>query len=454
MCGENAPPDSVHAACPGSSPRVRGKPLVAAPAPHRPRLIPACAGKTPWRSAPPSRGRAHPRVCGENHGKTPRTMCMGGSSPRVRGKPSERTSSRISARLIPACAGKTPTSPTNSAAAAAHPRVCGENVVVRSIAPRAIGSSPRVRGKPFPFLFAENVIGLIPACAGKTISSAVANPHCTAHPRVCGENLPSPTRSCGLTGSSPRVRGKQGATYRYSEGTGLIPACAGKTRVLMLTPLRQPAHPRVCGENPAAPGGFQCLRGSSPRVRGKRCPLASWVSPARLIPACAGKTRPLGYPSDPLGAHPRVCGENKMRSMPITNYDGSSPRVRGKLEAPIDPFGPDRLIPACAGKTSALSPTRIPRRAHPRVCGENTAHRRPCASHSGSSPRVRGKLPRARFGRGADGLIPACAGKTGEAPTRGGGPRAHPRVCGENNTAEVCSLGRGGSSPRVRGKRP
>ena len=74
--------------------------------------------------------------------------------------------------LIPACAGKTLTFPAQRTPRWAHPRVCGENI--RDLAPvfQNIGSSPRVRGKPLGNRVPGGIFGLIPACAGKTPSSA------------------------------------------------------------------------------------------------------------------------------------------------------------------------------------------------------------------------------------------------------------------------------------------
>ena len=112
----------------------------------------------------------------------------------------------------------------------------------------------------------------------------------------------------------------------------------------------------------------------------------------------------------------------------------------------------DGLIPACAGKTSAKPPPTPPARDHPRVCGEN----RWCSSWvppmGGSSPRVRGKLARLAHPCELGRLIPACAGKTGRTPGRNSPSRAHPRVCGENGFLGIHSPSRVGSSPRVRGK--
>ena len=111
----------------GSSPRVRGKQPVE-PLGGQPRgLIPACAGKTkparPRRLGP----WAHPRVCGENILAPVVLLAARGSSPRVRGKPDHRRRVPHLGGLIPACAGKTLWRTRVFAAPSAHPRVCGEN---------------------------------------------------------------------------------------------------------------------------------------------------------------------------------------------------------------------------------------------------------------------------------------------------------------------------------------
>ena len=74
------------------------------------------------------------------------------------------------------------------------------------------------------------------------------------------------------------------------------------------------------------------------------------------------------------------------------------------------------LIPAYAGKTFAAWIAWVRAEAHPRVCGENHVDAHRVAGFTGSSPRVRGKQPRARCRILRRGLIPACAGKTSGAP--------------------------------------
>ena len=71
---------------------------------------------------------------------------------------------------------------------------------------------------------------------------------------------------------------------------GLIPACAGKTVTIGAFFLAIRAHPRVCGENLRILGLDDQLLGSSPRVRGKPDDMVEQLGAVRLIPACAGKT--------------------------------------------------------------------------------------------------------------------------------------------------------------------
>ena len=213
---------------------------------------------------------------------------------------------------------------------------------------------------------------LIPACAGKTFIHADCLVYERAHPRVCGENALPTLQGAGRRGSSPRVRGKQSNIRRYGRRLRLIPACAGKTRVFLLSFIDPGAHPRVCGENGTQWVPTLVSLGSSPRVRGKL-----W----RVRKKSCHRV-----------AHPRVCGENGMVLRSAYPYAGSSPRVRGKLKKSGDIFAIGRLIPACAGKTDSALLWESPSRAHPRVCGENFR-----------------TLP-IRGSRGR--LIPACAGKT------------------------------------------
>ena len=269
VCGEN--PGGVLFALPalGSSPRVRGKRSSGRAVRHTWGLIPACAGKTTPLIPPAIYTRAHPRVCGENASQRRGSLAAPGSSPRVRGKRQSEAGITCGPRLIPACAGKTATRRRFRRAVRAHPRVCGENPLTLDPNVFDDGSSPRVRGKPYGCRPTYPSPGLIPACAGKTCRPRAEWLTAWAHPRVCGENSLLTLFAAGTMGSSPRVRGKQGKPNSNEAYERLIPACAGKTPVDEGDLRRSAAHPRVCGENTRIKGQRLGLSGSSPRVRGK-----------------------------------------------------------------------------------------------------------------------------------------------------------------------------------------
>ena len=93
----------------------------------------------------------------------------------------------------------------------------------------APGSSPLTRGKHICELVTPALRGLIPAHAGKTERARRWVAAHRAHPRSRGENDMS-VRACHMrAGSSPLTRGKRGAWHVTRDGTGLIPAHAGKT---------------------------------------------------------------------------------------------------------------------------------------------------------------------------------------------------------------------------------
>ena len=196
---------------------------------------------------------------------------------------------------------------------------------------------------------------LIPAHAGKTRLMIVGRIFLAAHPRSRGENSTTTTLRRTAAGSSPLTRGKPASRFWTVMSFRLIPAHAGKTRAASSMRLLRAAHPRSRGENLPDFGRFPFRTGSSPLTRGK---LGVWgvaCRSVRLIPAHAGKTRIADANSPWSAAHPRSRGENF--EMPVCRMPqaGSSPLTRGKLRRSFRFVGRSRLIPAHAGKTAACS---------------------------------------------------------------------------------------------------
>ena len=229
MCGEHFHYDAHVRAGVGSSPRVRGTPKPETIFCKLRGIIPACAGNTSSTTPSPRPNRDHPRVCGEHLDDKTLYARQQGSSPRVRGTPRPPSNALNPTGIIPACAGNTSRMQSRAQAPRDHPRVCGEHPIDHVIEEHARGSSPRVRGTLDSIEIDGDATGIIPACAGNTISNKKRPSPGRDHPRVCGEHLRIRPGCSPAMGSSPRVRGTQGDEQWVCRDRGIIPACAGNT---------------------------------------------------------------------------------------------------------------------------------------------------------------------------------------------------------------------------------
>ena len=153
----------------GSSPRMRGTPLVVWGDSCDEGIIPAYAGNTPRAAWTPRSCRDHPRVCGEHSESGMDTKIVQGSSPRMRGTRFKCARQSSTTGIIPAYAGNTGTT-----------RPCQQP---------SWGSSPRMRGTRMRRGIRCCGGGIIPAYAGNTSGSTFLNTLSRDHPRVCGEHL-------------------------------------------------------------------------------------------------------------------------------------------------------------------------------------------------------------------------------------------------------------------------
>ncbi len=233
-----------------------------------------------------------------------------GSSPRARGAPGVALVVAAAAGIIPACAGSTLSEPATALIWKDHPRVRGEHWSNRPFATTPLGSSPRARGAPFGQLVDQIVGGIIPACAGSTVRAPPRGAAVRDHPRVRGEHLPPVGSLTEISGSSPRARGAPWMYPRWVAGEGIIPACAGSTTTGWRCSLTPGDHPRVRGEHRRTRRTSQTAGGSSPRARGALP--RDWLHRRLqgIIPACAGSTAHPRRACGGRGDHPRVRGEH------------------------------------------------------------------------------------------------------------------------------------------------
>ena len=193
---------------PGSSPRMRGAQRALRYRAFHSGIIPADAGSTPLRLPTTSANPDHPRGCGEHdafhdrygsaEGSSPRmrgapllrllgslllgiipadagstrvfsiNMRSAGSSPRMRGAPWRRAGPCTEGRIIPADAGSTLGRGRATRRCQDHPRGCGEHNAPLRVKIGNRGSSPRMRGALWKAGGLAGRQGIIPADAGST----------------------------------------------------------------------------------------------------------------------------------------------------------------------------------------------------------------------------------------------------------------------------------------------
>ena len=113
---------------------------------------------------------------------------------------------------------------------------------------------------------------------------------------------------------------------------------------------------------------------------------------------------------------------------------GSPPRMRGKAVPAALPDVTHGITPAYAGKRNGRCSCSTAGRDHPRVCGEKPSNRCSAFASPGSPPRVQGKVLCAGTDAPADGITPACAGKSSCWAATTTARTDYPRVCGEKPT--------------------
>ena len=248
----------------------------------------------------------------------------------MRGKQRRLEARFLGRGITPADAGKTHLVRVVRHISEDHPRGCGENAVpVLGIAAK-LGSPPRMRGKRILINDCCARTRITPADAGKTRTQRGGATPARDHPRGCGENVGGGCAPARLHGSPPRMRGKPLKEESVPILDRITPADAGKTNLdrVAFDPHRD--HPRGCGENGLPSAVVFRLSGSPPRMRGKQSTDLELIANARITPADAGKTLKDAFPIFARQDHPRGCGENKVLRFGLIMRTGSPPRMRGK----------------------------------------------------------------------------------------------------------------------------
>ena len=218
-----------------------------------------------------ARSPVHPHACGENCRRPTSTLASDGSPPRVWGKRAYRPWTKGNNAVHPHACGENGGRNPAGAAPPVHPHACGENLVRQPLQLGVGGSPPRVWGKRGEPYDGDREIRFTPTRVGKTAWASACWPGCPVHPHACGENSSVYNAATGVRGSPPRVWGKRSPNLHKT--------------------FTKPVHPHACGENSRHHQTGTESYGSPPRVWGKR--LAAWsrVVGARFTPTRVGKTQ-------------------------------------------------------------------------------------------------------------------------------------------------------------------
>ena len=154
----------------------------------------------------------------------------------------------------------------------------------------SVGSSPHARGTRIRDMQVGGLTGIIPACAGNTGVERIDATVERDHPRMRGEHQPDVAPVVHEQGSSPHARGTHRHTLKPQRFRGIIPACAGNTRVYPMVSRGSRDHPRMRGEHLVCSRHCTIRTGSSPHARGTPGMSEGDSSTLGIIPACAGNT--------------------------------------------------------------------------------------------------------------------------------------------------------------------
>ena len=124
----------------------------------------------------------------------------------------------------------------------------GEKRTLRALRKENKGSPPLARGKGNDTILYIGIDRITPACAGKSKGISKFLSGHKDHPRLRGEKVFLIFGALWLPGSPPLARGKGGFVNSAAGVIGITPACAGKSYEIDNDEIVVEDHPRLRGE--------------------------------------------------------------------------------------------------------------------------------------------------------------------------------------------------------------
>ena len=275
--------------------------------------------------------RFTPTPVGKTRPSRPPGSPAAGSPPRLWGKQLQSVFDHARLRFTPTPVGKTPTITVGNAFGRFTPTpvgktsACSASLAIRSVHPHACGENAGQR-----FVFAQNN-RFTPTPVGKTKVHNSGSMVIKVHPHACGENDKLTREVETLRGSPPRLWGKHRHQSENRRLYRFTPTPVGKTTSSLDYAQENTVHPHACGENARA--------GACPRLG------------SRFTPTPVGKTNSPRTKRPRVPVHPHACGENALPFARNRRLRGSPPRLWGKREIRETTSQAIRFTPTPVGKT-------------------------------------------------------------------------------------------------------
>jgi len=235
-----------------------------------------------------------------------------GSSPRMWGTPSPRTSPGARRRFIPTHVGNTPKGRHYSIQPAVHPHACGEHRLGTKLRRMFDGSSPRMWGTRLSSIWGVKPMRFIPTHVGNTRAACACAVSCPVHPHACGEHLITNKDLVNDSGSSPRMWGTPVISWRMPTLLRFIPTHVGNTGGPAPEGRPPSVHPHACGEHTFSERRGSATPGSSPRMWGTPVFVVPRLVDDRFIPTHVGNTMNCFSVQSGIWVHPHACGEHHL----------------------------------------------------------------------------------------------------------------------------------------------
>ena len=278
---------------------------------------------------------------------------------------------------------------------------------------------------------------ITPAYAG----TAIRLPGCGRvqrdHPRIRGNSYTASRMRPSSAGSPPHTREQQNTAEPSRKSCRITPAYAGTAISVSDINVISQDHPRIRGNSAMDTNTDRTCSGSPPHTREQLRAGPGTDLPDGITPAYAGTAWTSSLPDLQSEDHPRIRGNSRDSSSPITRPPGSPPHTREQLNDESEARLDNGITPAYAGTAGKPDGFFKITADHPRIRGNSPAECAAVRNPVGSPPHTREQRQHPGIGGFDGGITPAYAGTAGQGTGSKNGVQDHPRIRGNSASTPV-----------------